>query len=241
MAAIDPNAHIDQDESGDDAAPPRATLKIIRGPPESDDSDLDSDLDSDDASQIRALLRGAGDMEDDSEDEDDDGEDNAGPSDPSKSLKARKEQAAAELRKALEAEDIDMDDGLNVPNGVNGKPSAKARGKARATDVDSDDDEEDDSLDMEEFVLCTLDPARVWFLSISHGVATLIRFTSTAPALSAAVRYYRRRRRARLLQGVGHAYRLPDWELRRSRPWKRTAKAQRLLLGRRSRLRSRAL
>ncbi|GME40908.1 Fk506-binding protein 4 [Neofusicoccum parvum] len=147
MAAIDPNAE-PQTENAPKGVPPRATLKIIREPISADDSD-DEDDDSIDA--IRARL-GLIDEDEESESDDDDEDKNGGPSDPAKSKKARKEAALKEIMDEIkEAEDMDVDDE---------KPK-KNKGKARATD-DEDSDDEDDSdeedMEVEEFVLCTLDP-----------------------------------------------------------------------------------
>ncbi|KAI9688787.1 MAG: peptidylprolyl isomerase fpr4 [Bathelium mastoideum] len=148
MAAIDPSAPPQQSADVSVEAP-RATLKIIREPlgVEDDDEDDDDDFDID---QMRALL---GEEEDDDDDEED--ENGEGPSDPSKTNKARAEALKKELEKD---EDDDLADA--IPNGINGVASSK-KGKAKASDDDDDDedmeDDEDDE-DMEEFVICTLDP-----------------------------------------------------------------------------------
>ncbi|KXS97270.1 hypothetical protein AC579_1603 [Pseudocercospora musae] len=158
MAAIDPSA----EPEGEDGAVPRATLKIIRKPLDEYDSEDDEDDDEDfDIEQIEALLGGGGD--DDSDSESDGEEVNGGPSDPKKSKAAKKAAAQAEILKLLgEDSDMDVDD---LPNGVNGiKKSAKALGKMPASDEDSDIDDIEDSEDgdFEEFVICTLDPAKNW-------------------------------------------------------------------------------
>jgi len=155
MAAIDPTAA----PSGDGETP-RATLKILRMRSDLDD-DEDDDEDDDDIDAIRARLQGiVSDDEDDEEDSDDE-EVNGGPSDPSKTKKARLEAAAKELINTLKNGDgMDID---NVPNGING--ASKNKGKAKATDLDDllDDDEDEDDMDMEmeEFVICTLDLTKV--------------------------------------------------------------------------------
>jgi len=163
MAAIDPTAEPEHNGAVNGFAdPPRATLKIIydpNGPRE----DEDSDDDSEDEDYLKGLLGGAGSDEDDDEDEssDDEEEKNGGPSDPSKSKKARKQAAFEQMMKALAENDTDdeMDD---VP-AVSGAISTKQKGKAKATDIDeeSDDEDEDEMPEMEELVLCTLDPSKV--------------------------------------------------------------------------------
>ncbi|KAF2228011.1 hypothetical protein BDZ85DRAFT_210326 [Elsinoe ampelina] len=185
MAAIDPTA--EPEESGTTpGAKPRATLKLIRQPLLADDYDEeDSDFDADEMDRLLA----EGDSEEESEDDE---EVNGGPSDPSKSKKARKAAAVADLIKSLKdgAEDEEMD--VDIPNGVNGK--AKGKGKAKIAATEEDEDEEDDeedsdddsSFEPEEFVLCTLDPdshyqqtlditigedERVWFkVSGTHSI-----------------------------------------------------------------------
>jgi FK506-binding nuclear protein len=85
---------------------------------------------------------------------------------PSKSKKARKAAALQQLMDSIGgASDEEMED---APNGTNGTKLDK-KGKAKATsddeeesDEESDDDEEE--IEVEEFVLCTLDPEKVWKL-----------------------------------------------------------------------------
>ena len=160
MAAIDPSVEPALEEPGSGNPSPRATLKIIRQPPSSNDSSDDDDESDADSDDIMTLLNGADDDESESSDEDE--ERNGGPSDPSKSKKALKEKALAELRKTLD--DVnDSDDGADthVTNGVNGAASKKAKGKAKATGDEEESDDEGDGIEMEEFVLCTLDPVKV--------------------------------------------------------------------------------
>ncbi|EME80784.1 uncharacterized protein MYCFIDRAFT_208168 [Pseudocercospora fijiensis CIRAD86] len=155
MAAIDPSA----EPEGEDGAVPRATLKIIRQPLGQYDSEDDEDDDEDfDIEQMEALLGGGDDF---SESESDEEEVNGGPSDPKKSKAAMKAAAQKEIQKLLEEEsDMDVDD---LPNGVNGfKKSAKALGKMPASDEDSEEYEDSEDDDFEEFVICTLDPAKNW-------------------------------------------------------------------------------
>jgi len=146
MAAIDPSEPADADAAVAGVAP-RATLKLIRQPDGSED-------DEDSEEYMRALL-----AESDSEDESEsDEEENGGPSDPAKSKKARKAAALQQLMDTLgAASDEEMED---APNGANGKISKKGKDKATSDDEeeseeDSDDDSED--IEVEEFVLCTLD------------------------------------------------------------------------------------
>ena len=158
MAAIDPSA----EPEGEDGAIPRATLKVIR---QSllEDSDLEDSDDEFDQEQMERLL--AEEYSDESEDDEDV---NGGPSDPTKSKKARVEAAKKEVAKILEEGNaMDVDD---VPNGVNGiAKSSKAKGKMPASDEDEDesedseeDDEDYEGGEIEEYVICTLDPNKVW-------------------------------------------------------------------------------
>lgn len=139
MASIDPDA---APELGDDAnsnMPLRSTLKVIRAPADLDiDGEGDSDEDSDDSD------------EDSSEDES-----NGGPSDPAK-LKKAKEAAAL---KALEEEgEDDVEGGENIKAAI----SKLIKGKDKALDDDDDEGSENsDSDELEEVVVCTLDPEKV--------------------------------------------------------------------------------
>lgn len=145
MAAIDPTQPPELGENS--TGPARATLKIVRQPNGYDDEDDDED----DEEYMREILG-----ESDSEDEDEDEEVNGGPSDPSKSKKARKEAALKQLMESIDTADSDeeMEDG---PNGI----TTNKKGKAKATDEDEDDEEDSDDdseeVEVEEFVLCTLD------------------------------------------------------------------------------------
>ncbi|EMC96023.1 hypothetical protein BAUCODRAFT_123299 [Baudoinia panamericana UAMH 10762] len=180
MAAIDPSAKPD----GAEGAAPRATLKILRRPLELWDDDEDEDDEDDDeedfdADMMEKMLAGElvdGDDEDDEDEDEEDDEDdeddeelNGGPSDPSKGKKARTEAAIKKL--IGDGMDVDGDDQEVKLNGVNGvAKSAKAKGKMPAGDLeedDEDDEEDDDDIDIddlegeiEEFVLCTLDPEK---------------------------------------------------------------------------------
>ncbi|KAI9834928.1 MAG: hypothetical protein M1819_002651 [Sarea resinae] len=157
MAAIDPSAAPQADAAINGDTPIRATLKILRQPIGAEDDDDDSD-ESDEDDYLSKLLSGADSEDDESSDDD---EKNGGPSDPAKSKKARKEAAVEALKKALAEEDdmsVDEDDEEGAA------PKAK-KGKAKATgeeEESSDDDEDADSedLEIEEFVVCTLDPTK---------------------------------------------------------------------------------
>ncbi|KAH8675709.1 hypothetical protein BX600DRAFT_182482 [Xylariales sp. PMI_506] len=151
MAALDPTKAPEADEDGNIPTIPRATLKLVR----QKFPDLDDEIDDE---YLEELMGGS---DDDDEDEDSDEEANGGPSDPSKSKKARAEAALRKLIAAAQEEedsDEEMDDDAK-PNGV----KANKKGKEPATSSDDDDDEESldsDSLDVEEFVICTLDTER---------------------------------------------------------------------------------
>ncbi|KAK4545030.1 hypothetical protein LTR36_003581 [Oleoguttula mirabilis] len=160
MAAIDPTAV----PEGEEGAPQRATLKIIRQPLDLDDYDSEDDDDEDDfdPDEMERILA--------EEDDEDDEMVNGGPSDPTKSKKARKAAAEEEIKKMLAEDGMDVEDDSDdeVPNGVNGtnghakSHKSKAKGKMPASDEDDDDEDEDDESEMEveEFVICTLDPSK---------------------------------------------------------------------------------
>ncbi|KAL8809317.1 MAG: hypothetical protein Q9200_003515 [Gallowayella weberi] len=168
MAAIDPTAAPEHTGLANGDAPPRATLKLIydRNNELEDDGSEDG---SDDQDYLKALMEGQESDDDAEEDEDDEDESssddedvNGGPSDPARSRKARKQAAAEQLMKAL-AETV-SDDEMEI-DGVNG-PSAKKRnkGKGKATseneEEDSEEEDGEDGADMEEVVVCTLDPQK---------------------------------------------------------------------------------
>jgi hypothetical protein len=153
MAAIDPSEIVELEDA---SARPRATLKIIREPIGSEEDD----------EYMRGLIGDSDDSDsesDESEEEESDDEANGGPSDPAKSKKAKKAAALKELMESLGAEsdsDEDMEEaGINGTNGL----SAVKKGKGKATEDDEEDSEDDDSedLELEQFVLCTLDPEKV--------------------------------------------------------------------------------
>ncbi|KAH8814941.1 hypothetical protein F5884DRAFT_156970 [Xylogone sp. PMI_703] len=135
MAAIDPN-----EPAESETETPRATLRIVRV------QDMDEEDDEEDEESS------------DSEDEDDE-EANGGPSDPTKSKKAKKEASIKKLLDSIGGGDSDeeMEDAANGT-----KASKKGKGKATSDDEDEDDEDEDENEgeEIEEFVLCTLDPAK---------------------------------------------------------------------------------
>ena len=182
MAAIDPSAEVTTE------GPARATLKLVKisvpdfGGDDSDDEDYEDD-------GIAAIERRLGlASEDDSDDSDEAEGVNGGPSDPTRSKKARTEA----LRKALEAgTNGDAMEDVTLANGANGKVD---KGKAKVTD-DSDDDsddleDDDDEEEIKEYVVCTLDPERV---SREFHVK-LGSDTNNVIALPATTRHYHQQR-----------------------------------------------
>jgi len=154
MAALDPTEPAQIHEGANGSSAPRATLKIVRQPEGSEDDEEDQEY-------MRALLADS-DSEDDDEEESDEEETNGGPSDPSKSKKAKKAAALQQLMESLgAASDEEMED---APNGTNGtKVSKKGKAKASSDDEESSEEESDDDseeIEVEEFVLCTLDPEK---------------------------------------------------------------------------------
>ena len=100
-----------------------------------------------------------------------------------KSKKARREAAKKQIEQLLMTEGMDVDED-EKPNGVNGvSKSAKAKGKMPASDSDEDEDEDSDSEgeEVEEFVLCTLDPTKVCstYFAIATKLLTCYRRTSS--------------------------------------------------------------
>jgi FK506-binding nuclear protein len=141
MAAIDPSAPIDTD-AAPDAKVARATLKLIRQPI----TEHDDEEDEDDDEYMRALLNGE-------ESSDEEEEEEAGPSDPSKSKKARKEAALKELLASID-KDVSDEDMEDAPK------KNKGKGKATEEEEESEEDSDDEGDEVEEFVICTLDTER---------------------------------------------------------------------------------
>lgn len=146
MAAIDPTAPPQADSEGNVPAVPRSTLKFVKRRVEGSDDEEDFDH------EYFEKLLGNGDDEEDSESDEE-----AGPSDPAKSRKARREAAIKQLLEATNEEsDDEMEDADAKPNGK----SKKGKAKASEEDEEESEDDEDDEEDLEEFVVCTLDTER---------------------------------------------------------------------------------
>ncbi|KAL3419053.1 FK506-binding protein 4 [Phlyctema vagabunda] len=150
MAAIDPSEAAVQDETSTTPSRARATLKILRQPLTAEDEDDEEENEE----YMRALL-----AESDSDESEEEEEANGGPSDPTKSKKARKQAALEQLMASIGADgdsDKEMEDASsNTKKGKKGKAISIVNDDEESEE-DSDDDEED--FDIEEFVLCTLDP-----------------------------------------------------------------------------------
>lgn len=152
MAALDPTEPPEADEEGNIPSIPRSTLKIVR----QKYPDLDEELDDE---YLEKLMAGGSDDEDD---EDDDDEPNGGPSDPAKSKKAKHAAVVKKLLAAAAEHPSDSDE--EMADDADAKPNGKAtkKGKEPATSSDDDDDEsiDSDDLNLEDFVVCTLDTER---------------------------------------------------------------------------------
>lgn len=174
MAAIDPSAAPKHTGTANGDAPARATLKIIYEP-------VDPTEDSDDDSEqgyLQQLLQASQEESEDEESSSDEEEKNGGPSDPSKSKKARKQAAVEQMIKSLADESSEDEKTVDSATKTNGALSKVKKGKGKATEEDdeSSEDEDGESLnDLEELVLCTLDPAKVCapLLSNDEGPASL--------------------------------------------------------------------
>lgn len=211
MAAIDPTEEIEDD--AEVPRLPRSTLKLVK----ETINDNGSDSEEDDE-YMRELLLGGGD--DDSEDDEED-EANGGPSDPTKSKKALRAAALKELLDATQGEDSDeeMDD---AETGKKGKKTNGAKGKGKAVvEGDEEESEEDDEseegdvdgLDLEQFVICTLDTQTV---SLEHHTSHAL-FTNSMTALPAAPRAHYRRRGEGFLRQLRHSHHLRYRQLRYQR------------------------
>ncbi|KIW99068.1 uncharacterized protein Z519_00731 [Cladophialophora bantiana CBS 173.52] len=157
MAAIDPSAEPEL-EDPDDKRPPRATLKLIRVPAGLLDEDDDFEDDED-------YLPGLDDDDDEEDDEDIDEEVNGGPSEKkSKAKAAGDSEDDDEDMDDEDDEDDDEDDAAAIARLSKLMKSAKGKGKAKALDGEDGDDEEEDeddeALEMDEVVVCTLDPEK---------------------------------------------------------------------------------
>ena len=169
MAALDPSAAPEHTGTANGNQPPRATLKLVY------DTMIDEEDDAERKQMLKALM---GAQEDDNEDEEDDEDEdeessaddeekNGGPSDPSKTKRARKQAAVAQLLKSFQnGVDVSSEDLDDVPeppkvNGVLPKID-KGKGKAAADAMEeSSSDEDKEEEDMKELVLCTLDTNQV--------------------------------------------------------------------------------
>ncbi|KAL8997150.1 MAG: hypothetical protein Q9188_006401 [Gyalolechia gomerana] len=170
MAAIDPTAEPEHTGTLNGDTVPRATLKLVydrSGLTGDKDSDGDSEGDADDQEFLRTLLQGMGSDEDDEDEKDeedesssDDEEINGGPSDPSKSKKARRQAAADQLMKALMEPGSEDEMDVDGVNGASPKKRNKGKGKAMSEEDEEDSEEEDNDSNMEEVVVCTLDPQK---------------------------------------------------------------------------------
>ncbi|KAL4810895.1 hypothetical protein BDV18DRAFT_165371 [Aspergillus unguis] len=162
MAAIDPDETPEFED--DTTRRPRATLKIIRAPPGLDEESDDDYEDEDD---------------EDSEDSDDE-ELNGGPSDKEKARKLKQAAYMKELEDAM-SDDEGSDDGEEFD--LKAAISKLVKGKAPATDDDDEDDESDEGLELEEMVVCTLDPERNYQqpldITVAEGERVFFKVTGT--------------------------------------------------------------
>jgi FK506-binding nuclear protein len=214
MAAIDPTEDIaDDEEEGAPPQRPRSTLKLIKT--RVGDSDIDEDDEEDDEALRRML--GIGSDEDEDDDDEEEAEVNGGPSEPSKSKKTKRANGIKELIEATK-DASDSDEEMKEADAkANGVKSSKGKGKASDEDEEDSEEEEDDSddddlegLDLEQFVVCTLDPESV-------SVSVLFRHRGIADpfaALSADPRPHRLRGRESLFCCLWHSYRTSDRKLR---------------------------
>ncbi|KAL8871268.1 MAG: hypothetical protein Q9174_002866 [Haloplaca sp. 1 TL-2023] len=186
MAAIDPTAEPEHTGSVNGDVIPRATLKLIYDRSDPDDND-DSEDEAEASGELLKTLMGRGSDEEDEDEEDDSSSDdeevNGGPSDPAKSKKARKQAAAEQLMKALQENDESDDDmELDGLNGSLSKRKNKGKGRAMSAADEQDSDEEEDGDhddDMEEVVVCTLDPQKPLDLVIGENQRAFFKVTGT--------------------------------------------------------------
>jgi len=185
MAAIDPSAEVEYGAMANGDGPVRATLKLIRQPIGPDDEDSEDDSEDDD--YMDALLNGDDSEEGDDESSSDDEEKNGGPSDPSKSKKARRQAAVEQLKRALAEDGSEDDIKMDGTNGLNGTLAKLDKGKAKATGDEDDSDEGDsEDIEIEEFVICTLDPTQVCHF-LSRSPARTYALPSTTNSLSTSL------------------------------------------------------
>ncbi|KAL4787290.1 hypothetical protein BJX76DRAFT_345591 [Aspergillus varians] len=162
MAAIDPDETPDLED--DSTSRPRATLRIVRPPP-----GMDFDEDSEDEYE-----------DDDEEDSEDDEEVNGGPSDKEKARKLKEASYLKELEEAMEEDDeSDDDEDFDLKAAI----SKLVKGKAPAMDDEDEDDESEEGLDLDEMVVCTLDPERNYQqpldITVAEGERVFFKVTGT--------------------------------------------------------------
>ncbi|KAI5292848.1 peptidylprolyl isomerase fpr4 [Ascosphaera acerosa] len=175
MAAIDPEQPPHYEDEAATNKPARATLKIIRIPSLDDEDDSDDEDYSDDEEE-------GDDSEDDEMSEDEDG---AGPSDPAKAKKAKK--AATEEEEADEDDEEADDDSADEGDEVDLKSAIskliKGKGKAAGDEGDDDDEMSEEGLDLEETVICTLNPdnhcQQTLDLTVSEDERIMFKVTGT--------------------------------------------------------------
>jgi FK506-binding nuclear protein len=157
MAAIDPSAEPEL-EDADDKRAPRATLKLVRVPDSMFDDDDDSEDDED-------FLDGLVDGDDDDEDDEGEEEVNGGPSEKkSKKQSAEEDDDDEDEDEDMEDDDDEDDDEEDEEAIAQLRKIMKAvKGKGKALDGEDDDEEEDsddEAVEMDEVVICTLDPEK---------------------------------------------------------------------------------
>ncbi|PYH37444.1 kinase-like protein [Aspergillus neoniger CBS 115656] len=146
MAAIDPDEAPEYEDGFDSNKRPRATLKLVRAPP---GLDLEGEDDDDE------------DWEDDEdEDSEDDEEVNGGPSDKEKARKLKLAAARKELEDAMDEDDDEDEDDEEGEFDLKAAISKLIKGKAPANDDEESDAESDEGLELDETVICTLDPEK---------------------------------------------------------------------------------
>ncbi|KAI5306384.1 peptidylprolyl isomerase fpr4 [Ascosphaera pollenicola] len=165
MAAIDPEQAPHYEDEAATNKPARATLKIVRIPALDDPDDEDDEDYSDD--------------EEDLSEEDSEEDENVGPSDPGKAKKARQAAKLADLMDEDDDEDESNDDDeVDLKSAI----SKLIKGKGKATDED-DDSVSDEGLDLEETVICTLNPdnhcQQVLDFTVSEDERIMFKVTGT--------------------------------------------------------------
>jgi len=188
MAAIDPTANAEGD------GPKLATLKIVHRPF---------------ATEFKF-----GDYLDDYEDDEEDDEDDEDEEDEEETPKtSNKKNAAKAIQKLL-----DEASAMEVDSKKGGKKNAKKAAKEDSDeeeddeeDSDEDEDEDDEDVEVEESVVCTLDPARVSQVGKVRFITVLICL-----ALPTTTRSRRCRGRRGSIQDKRRFHNLPFWKLHRS-------------------------